>query len=165
MSPSPQHGAGNAGFSLIEICLALLVFIMSIFVIFALVPKTLEMSRISINDSHVALLASTVMPQLRANAETITNWNTWSGSSFEDEVKANIEPEWVTDDTTPDPFFFPTTNSISVNRSQMRAYLVIGSVSGKPELRTFTYYVDGSAYGNMDPTRFYSEVYFKGARP
>jgi len=65
--------AFSAGFSLVEITLALLVIGVGMLAILSMFPSGLDQNARSISDTHAALFAEEVFSALRVNAET--NWD------------------------------------------------------------------------------------------
>ena len=86
----------SAGFSLIEVCMAILVIGLGLLAVFSLFPSGLRMAEEGAADTHCGLFAETVMKGLQGNAAGITNWATWSdtaaGGGFEVALLAGVIP-------------------------------------------------------------------------
>jgi hypothetical protein len=74
----PDSPPPRAGFSLIEITLAILLIGLGVTTLFALFPMGLKQSDDAMADTHVALFTDKVFSGIRAHASTITNWADWS---------------------------------------------------------------------------------------
>ena len=72
----------KAGFTLIEVSLAVLVVGLGLLAVFSLFPSGLRSAEEGAADTHAGLFAETVMTGLRGNAATITNWDDWCDASF-----------------------------------------------------------------------------------
>ena len=66
------------GFSLIEVCLAVLIVGLGLIPIFGLFPSGLRAMEEGTADTRCGLFAETVMSGMRANAAMITNWSEWT---------------------------------------------------------------------------------------
>ena len=71
----------RSGFSLVEVCLALLVVAMGLLAILGLFPGGVRSSENAEADTYAALFADTVLSGIAANAATITDWNTWNNDA------------------------------------------------------------------------------------
>jgi len=69
------------GFSLIEVCLAVLVIGFGLVAIFKLFPSGLRSMEDDTADTRCGLFTETVMAALRANVDTITNGTDWATPS------------------------------------------------------------------------------------
>jgi type IV pilus modification protein PilV len=67
-----------AGFSLVEVCLALLVVGLGLLAIIGLFPGGLRSSENAEADTYVSLSAEAIMGGIRANASTISDWTVWN---------------------------------------------------------------------------------------
>jgi prepilin-type N-terminal cleavage/methylation domain-containing protein len=75
-----------AGFTLIEVSLAVLVIGLGLLAIFSLFPAGLRSAEEGAADTHAGLFADTVMNGLHGNAATLTNWTDWCNSFSNDVV-------------------------------------------------------------------------------
>jgi hypothetical protein len=66
------------GFSLIEVCLAVLIVGLGLIPIFGLFPSGLRAMEEGTADTRCGLFTETVMTGMRANAAMITNWSEWT---------------------------------------------------------------------------------------
>jgi Tfp pilus assembly protein PilV len=67
-----------AGFSLVEVCLALLVVGLGLLAIIGLFPGGLRSSENAEADTYVSLFADTALAGIVANASTVTAWSIWN---------------------------------------------------------------------------------------
>lgn len=79
-----RHGSGgvNSGFSLIEVCLAILVVGLGLLTVFSLFPSGLRSGEDGTADTRTGLFTESVMGGLRANAMTITNAADWADEGY-----------------------------------------------------------------------------------
>lgn len=81
------------GFSLIEVNLAILLVTIGLLTLFALFPQGLRESEMAVVDTHEAMFADHVLSGVKANAQDILDWNTWTNQSyFMDAVQVDIYP-------------------------------------------------------------------------
>lgn len=74
-----RHGARN-GFTLMEVCLVMLIFAIAISTILAFFPVALRQANSAVTDSVVTTFADNVINALQANAARMT-WKEWSDTS------------------------------------------------------------------------------------
>ncbi len=67
----------RAGFTLIEVSLAVLVLGLGLMVAFGLFPAGVRQNEESTADTRAALFADYVLNGMQANAATVTNWSEW----------------------------------------------------------------------------------------
>ena len=67
----------QSGFSLVEVCLALLVVGLGLLAIFGLFPGGLRSSEGAAGDTTASLFAENVLCGIEANASVITSWDEW----------------------------------------------------------------------------------------
>lgn len=72
------RGKGSAGFSLVEVCLAILVVGLGLLSIFTLFPSGLRSAEDDTADTRAGMFMEIAMNGMRANALSITNWSDWS---------------------------------------------------------------------------------------
>lgn len=77
-----EGGAGAAGFSLVEVCLAILVVGLGLLSIFTLFPSGLRSAEDDTADTRIGMFMQVAMEGMRANAMSITNWSAWSDPAF-----------------------------------------------------------------------------------
>ena len=91
MTPSSTwlgRGRGSSGgFSLVEVCLAILVVGLGLLAVFSLFPSGLRSAEDDTADTRAGLFIESVMGGMRANALTITNRAQWL---TDDTVRTNI---------------------------------------------------------------------------
>lgn len=160
---SSQQGA-RSGFSLVEVCLAILVVALGILAVFALFPFGLKASESAEGDTRTALFAESVLAMAHASASTITAWNVWASDAA---FKAAV---------TNTPGFEPrvTFNGSGVNaeiainfpaRSEawVRYKLDLVRLPGLERVRGILVQVCPGRYGAFtSEERFYTEVFFQG---
>lgn len=73
---SRQNASG--GFSLVEVCLAILVVGLGLLSVFTLFPSGLRSAEDDTADTRAGLFMQSAMDGMRANAMSITNWSDWS---------------------------------------------------------------------------------------
>ena len=141
------------GFSLIEVCLAVLVVGLGLLGIFGLFPSGLRAMEEGTADTRCGLFGETVMSGLRANSAGITSWDDWTNSAtfaslVVDGVLSNAT---LIGDGAVHEVRFPSDGdwlrySLQLDASQHSASL---SVS------------DGQ-WGPFYPSMIYTEFYFQG---
>jgi len=72
---TPMKADTVSGFSLVEICLALLVVTLGLLAVFGLFPSGLQANESSTADTRIALFAERVFDGMRANTLTMTTTN------------------------------------------------------------------------------------------
>ncbi len=82
------------GFTLIEVCLVMLIFGVAVSALMALFPVSLRQGNMAVADSVVTTFADGIMNSLAANAAEMTKWNDWKNkNTFTERVVADIEPD------------------------------------------------------------------------
>jgi hypothetical protein len=143
------------GFSLIEVCLAVLVIGLGLIPIFGLFPGGLRSMEEATADTRCALFTEVVMNGMRANAASMTNIADWTTGSFSNIAQGVVANSPLTT-ATPGVFKvqFPEIGSdwlryrISVNEVTFSALVEV---------------CDGE-YGSFSPphSSAYTEFYFQG---
>ena len=154
MSMKSSNQAKN-GFSLIEVCLAVLVIGLGLIPIFGLFPDGLRSMEESTADTRCALFTEVVMNGMRANAASMTNLGDWTTGSFSN-IAQGVVANSPSATTTPGVFKvrFPAIDSdwlryrVSINEVNFSALVEV---------------CDGE-YGEFDPphSSAYTEFYFQG---
>ena len=81
----------RCGFSLIEVCLAILVVGVGLLSIVSLFPTGLRSAEDAVADTRCGLFTDNVMEGLRANALAITSWSDWTNSAdFEPTITQGV---------------------------------------------------------------------------
>jgi prepilin-type N-terminal cleavage/methylation domain-containing protein len=131
----PDCGAARAvrrrqGFSLVEVCLALLVVGMGLTAVLGLFPSGLRSSEESTGDTRAGLFADYVFGRIAANADGITDWSKWS--AFEECSNSLIQEVVLPGDFAPpsdghlsNPRNFPDSSTL-----QLRYILNITKING-----------------------------------
>ena len=82
------------GFTLIEVCLVMLIFGVAVSSLMALFPVSLRQGNMAVSDSVVTTFADGIMNALAANAAKMTNWNDWRlKNNFSQRVVQDIAPD------------------------------------------------------------------------
>ncbi len=90
--PTTRRSVGQAGFSLVEVSLAVLVVGLGLTVIFGLFPSSLRSSEEAAADTRTALFAEHVFGGLHAKASELTDFGDWAMPMFRDLVVTDIAP-------------------------------------------------------------------------
>lgn len=80
------------GFTLIEVCLVMLVFGIAISSIMAFFPVSLRQANTTVSDAVVTTFADYVINALQANAAKMTDWNVWQDPEY-DKEESEIDPQ------------------------------------------------------------------------
>ncbi len=81
------------GFTLIEVCLVMMIFGVAVTSLMALFPVSLRQGNMAVSDSVVTMFADSIMNALSANAasDEMKDWDKWENqSSFEKAILSNI---------------------------------------------------------------------------
>jgi Tfp pilus assembly protein PilV len=155
------------GFSLVEVCLAILVVALGLLSIFGLFPFGLRASESAEGDTRTSLFAESVLAMAQANAATITVWSVWTDAA----PKANNK--FVKAVTSLPPGGEPrvkytglSSNDVvrfpSSSESWIRYKLDVVDMT-TPRLKGIVLHVCPGHYGTFkNEERFYTEVYFQG---
>jgi type II secretory pathway pseudopilin PulG len=146
----------RGGFSLVEVCLAVLLVGVSVMTLFALFPQGMRMANEGTAETNIGMFAETVMAGLRANASDITDWTRWGNpTNFATAVCAGLG---VTSTATPSaPLEFPAGSA-----NYVKYTLAFGEVTGTVRrVRSCTLQVSNGKYG-WQPAWFYTEFRFMG---
>lgn len=82
------------GFTLVEVCLVMLVFGIAISSLLAFFPVSLRQSNMAVTDTVTTMFADYVINSLQANAAEMTDWDVWAennGRNFEAEIVKGIK--------------------------------------------------------------------------
>ncbi len=84
--------AMKRGFTLIEVCLVMVVFGIAVSSLMALFPVSLRQGNMAVSDSVVTTCADSIMNTLAANAAEMTDWDDWRlKNNFTSKVAEGIE--------------------------------------------------------------------------
>lgn len=75
-------GGGRAGFTLVEVSLAVLVLGLGILTVFSLFPSGLRSAEEGAADTHCALFSDAILSGIHANAASVTNWHDWCDGTY-----------------------------------------------------------------------------------
>ena len=85
------------GFTLIEVCLVMVVFGVAVSSLMALFPVSLRQGNMAVSDSVVTTFADGVMNKLAANAAEMKDWNDWRlKNNFTSRIADGLEAEGMT---------------------------------------------------------------------
>lgn len=162
-SESGRDGAGTdrgrrGGFTLVEVCLALLVIALGVMSVISLLPSGLQSSETGTIDTRVGLLAEQAMASMHAKADEITSWGVWGNiNAFRSQVG------------DPDLGIVHTGNSKVRTEKDDFEFLYrldLQSDPARPEIRKAILDVWDYRGTNMDAylftNRFYTEFFFMG---
>ena len=159
---------GRSGFSLIEVCLAMIIVGSGILLLFGLFPAGLREAEYSVGDTHIGFFVDYVLSGLHANADNITEWDDWDNmsdfrslviGSLADPVNGEIrvtpsgDPKDVANDLE-----FPAGSG-----NKIRYMLNIERVSGHPNLRYAELNVSAGEHGWMGMW-FRTEFFYSGMK-
>ena len=149
------------GFTLIEVCLALMIVGAGVLVLFGLFPAGLKEAEYSVGDTRVALFADFVMSGLHANARNITDWDDWSDiGEFRSRATANVVPC----SGSRQEIVYPADSDPTDARENIVKYtLEINEVGDYPGLRCAVLNVSAGKHGWMG-TWFRTEFFYSGMK-
>ena len=152
-----MNGTGRvgsrAGFSLIEVCLAVLVVGLGLLSVFSLFPTGVRFSEDSVADTRMALFAGNVLSKMRARADSITSWSVWNDkATFAQQVTQDVPAAG-----SPSTVAFPDGSSTEYVR-----YTLTVDTSDPNRYSACLKVCDGQYGGFNYPGVFYTEFTFKG---
>lgn len=151
-----NHSASLRGFTLIEVCLAVLIIGFGLVSIFGLFPSGLRSMEDDTADTRCGLFTESVMQGMRANAATIMDLADWTnGPTFASCVTSNLLAGAAIQTGTVQTVQFPAGGD------WLRYKLTIGVQSGRNS--AMLEICDGR-YGKFDPPQSvaYTEFYYQG---
>ncbi len=148
----------QGGFTLIEVCLAVLVIGLGLLAIFSLFPSGLRAIEDDTADTRCGLFASTVMNGLKGNAVGITNWSEWCDSAVSVDLRTGVLGVGPIATAGVYDVVFPTNGA-----EHLRYRLTMNTASGtsysaKLEVENGQYPAGTLIY----PSTFYTEFYYQG---
>lgn len=161
---SGKRGAEKRGegFSLVEVCLALMVLALGLLSLFTLFPSGLKSTESASGETRISLFAENVLGGISANASTVTTWLVWSNDTrFKTAALADLVPAvFQTGLTgTPRTVEFP----VSSGQTNLRYRLDVTNRSSDRRLRYVTLQAEPGRVGSfMAPHTFYTELYYGG---
>lgn len=78
------------GFTLVEVCLVMLVFGVAISSIMAFFPVSLRQASMTVSDATVTTFAEYVINSLQANAAKMTDWDYWADTKADKKFRRKI---------------------------------------------------------------------------
>ncbi|MFC1462346.1 hypothetical protein ACFLQU_01960 [Verrucomicrobiota bacterium] len=146
--------ARKSGFSLMEVCLALMIMSVGIATIFGLFPGWVKEIDFSVADAHAGLFAEYVLSGMQANAAAIDDWAVWSDdTAFQDAVLLDLGV-FPTAGNSTDTIEYPAGSG-----HDLKYVLELGTVDSATGLRSVLF---GVSYGERgwEPNLFHSEFFF-----
>ena len=157
----------SAGFSLIEVCMAILVIGLGLLAVFSLFPSGLRMAEEGAADTHCGLFTETVMKGLHGNAAGITNLTTWADPvGFEAALIAGVIPGpavvtgTVKEYEFPDAAVWAALAPGDAKKAWLRYQLDVDAVNHSATLQVWE-----GRYGSVlssPQAKAYTEFFFKG---
>ncbi len=154
---------GNAGFTLIEISMVLLLFATAIGGLLSFFPVGLRQERSAIADSAQTMFALNVLGQIEANAAILT-WEEWdSDKNFIKDIKVGGESLKLNDDTKVDNYL--------INRKSIKYRLEIFKVKApyndfKGRIKRAVIWVTDNRDGKpKDNAPFSVDLFYMGTPP
>jgi type II secretory pathway pseudopilin PulG len=157
------RASSKAGFSLVEIALALLIAGIGLLSIFALFPAGLDMSKRAIDDVQVAMFAQEVFDGLRNQAIT-SEWNDVS-AGWNPTVVAPAPDMWknppqIQEGAHTAVYEYDSPDVSGLVDYALRYDLTIDTVPGNGNVVYFRLNVwNGEAGSTNNPATFYAEIY------
>jgi len=157
-SKSRADAPAVAGFSLVEVCLAILVVAIGLLAVFGLFPMGLRASEDASASTRTALFAQTIFNGIRANSTIITNFSDWNTAN----LTANVASNLVADGTLQPPLAFPTVSGSQEVQTYVRYVLTMNTETNgfAPTLVRLDVSAGGS--GPFVHEVFYTELYYQG---
>lgn len=160
--------ASIAGFSLVEVALALLVVSVGLAAVFSLFPSGADSNRKAIQDTQMGLFADYVLNGFRHQAEEVTWDAVTDGGGFSISALGGTYA-W----SNPDPVYadqsgvraitYRSVSDSAIEEMAFRYQLRIYPVAGRPNVKALVLNVWPGAYGVLAGTNvFYTEVYNYG---
>ena len=140
------------GFSLVEVCIALLVLSIGVFSLFAIFPAGLKESESGVADTHEAMFADRILSAFEGKALNMTNWNDWTDMAFfKDQLIAAVDvPQFAFDQEKLS--CYPLTGGATNIKYKVTIFDVLADGSRKKALIQVKY----SKYGQLVNGSVYS---------
>lgn len=168
MKPTADRFRAKAGFSLVEVALALLVVSVGLAAVFALFPSGADANRRAIQDTQIGLFADYVLNGARHQAEEVT-WDEVNDSGGLIVSPLCGQYAWsspdavVADAGAPRAVVYKTEANSAIEEMAFRYKLRVYPVAGKPNVKAMVLQVWPGQYGSLTGTNvFYTEVYNYG---
>jgi len=149
---------GRAGFSLVEVCLAMLIVGSGVLILFGLFPAGLKENEYSMGDTQIALFVDYAFCGMHANARKVTNWEDWTDQQQFLTLVLGIGSDNLGLEKTSDPIEI----DYPVGSGNVLKYkLSISKVDGTDALWGAKLDVSSGEEGWMGTT-FYTEFFYRG---
>jgi prepilin-type N-terminal cleavage/methylation domain-containing protein len=147
-----------AGFTLIEVSLAVLVVGLGLLAVFSLFPSGLRSAEEGSADTRCGMFAETVMNGLHGNAASITNWADWcSSTNVADDLISGVLGADVRDGGIETSVIFPAGGIPQYIRYKLTLTLT------DPDQYSALLEVVNGQYGSFaNPALFYTEFTYQG---
>ena len=147
----------RGGFSLVEVCLAILVVALGLLSIFGLFPSGLRASESATADTRAGLFAEEAFAAIRGKAAEITSPAIWQNQAS---LRSALQATIGTGPTDTIKHNYPSINTL--NSLPLRYRLNI-ALTNPPPLCGVALEVWGGTTGSTNmPNKFYTELYFYG---
>ncbi|MEI6166109.1 MAG: prepilin-type N-terminal cleavage/methylation domain-containing protein [bacterium] len=143
----------NHGFTLIEVCFAVLIVGLGLLTIFSLFPSGLRMAEEDLADTKCALFSDKVLAGLHANAAGVTNAADWSNGSFVNKILKDVLDVGVNVSITGTNAYPPSTDD------GVRYSLKISDVVPYSATLVVWFGEHGSLAGQVPSVSAYTEFY------
>lgn len=169
MNTIRTHAGARAGFSLVEVALAMLVVSVGLMGVFALFPHGTESNRKSIQETQIGLFAEYILNGFRYQAEReawsdVRNVNAFDISPL-GSIYAWERPDGVVAGDTVKSISYRVKLDPNIEEMAFRYELRVGPVAGRQDVKYLLLSVWPGLYGQSDATNsfeFYTEVYNYG---
>lgn len=167
MSTALHRSSPRAGFSLVEVALALLVVSVGLMGVFALFPVGTESNRKAIQETQIGLFAEYVLNGFRYEAEELTWSEVGDVGAFTISPLASkyawYAPDGVRAGAGVKAIVYRSLSNPDIEEMSFRYELRVFPVAGKADVKALVLSVWPGQFGNLDnPTVFYTEVYNYG---
>jgi prepilin-type N-terminal cleavage/methylation domain-containing protein len=150
------------GFTMVEICLAVLIIGIGLLSVFSLFPAGLKLAEESALDTRSGLFADTILGGIRGNAAGITNWSDWDGVSV-NELINGVFPGLKAGETN--SIEFPENSAAKESEEDWLRYYLSVNIADEDRFIVTLDVEDGRYPLNKlgrNPSRYYTEVFYTG---
>ena len=163
MNATQRNAGKRSGFSLVEVCLAMLIIGSGILLLFGLFPAGLKENEYSMGDTQMALFVDYAFSGMHANARKIVDWADWDPNPSQGQPQF---PTLVLGSGSDNIGLVQTSDPIEVeypmNSDNILKYkLSISPAEGTETVWGATLEVSSGTEGWMGTT-FYTEFFYRG---
>lgn len=157
----------RAGFSLVEVALAMLVVAVGLMGVFSLFPVGTEANRKSIQETQIGFFAEYVLNGFRYKAEQVPWDNVTDSAGFKITPLASSytwkDPSEIMAGSGVKAVVYKALSNPAIEEMAFRYELRVYPVAGKDDVKALVLSVWAGQYGNLlNPSVFYTEVYNYG---